>query len=464
MTSHPPSSRRIEHADSRPFGTSFLPESGVGVDLTPAGYVEEEYLLSGRAAIWGASAVPGDPTTLRSGIPYTTRLVVRRPADAGRASGVVHLEPLHPHRDGGLTWRGAAPHILRSGDAWVGVTVYAHLASLLRERIDPERYAELDLPAAGLEWDIFADAAQAIRGGQVPGLAVERIQLSGWSATGSFVRVFVREGFAARRPGLVDGAVVFISSGGAGDAGYPPLSPDTASIALDDPRRTIRDAGIPMFEVLSETESETHEHQTRDDSDADGDRYRLYQVAGTAHEELWLRRVLTNNEMLEAVGIPARDGADVVEEFSDGRLDLVAQAALQRMSAWVADGTPPPSFPRFGFDGEADGENRPLARDPDGNVLGGVRTPWVEAPLAAYAPHGTPVSADPGFEQLFGAKLTGTMTRFPAERVRERFPDEDAYRAAFSAATGRLEVEGLLLAPGAEELRGSITERWRAAT
>lgn len=464
MTSQTPSLSRIDARDTRAFGTAFLPESGVGVDLGPFGYVEDEYLIRGFASTWETSPTPGEPIERASGIPYATRVLVRRPTDPARASGVVHLEPLHPHRDGGLTWRGAAPHILRSGDAWVGVTVYAHQADLLRDRIAPERYAELDLPAGGLEWDVLGDTAAALRAGAVADVVAEHIILSGWSATGSFVRVFLREGFAARRPGLIDGAVVFISSGGAGDAGYPGLSPDSPSLPLDDPRRTIRDVGVPVFEVLSETESETHEHQTRDDSDTPGDRFRLYQVAGTAHEEPWLRGRLTNSATLEAVGIPAPDGANVVEEYADGRLDLVAQAALARMAAWLADGTPPPSFPRFSFDGERDGENRPLARDADGNVLGGVRTPWLEAPLAAYAPHGTPAAANPDWMDAFGARLTGTMTRFPVDRILRDHADEEAYRARFEAATARLEAEGLLLPAGAAELRAEVGERWRAAT
>lgn len=463
MTSYPPSSRRIDRSSPPAFGTAFL-APGVGVDLGPVGYLEEEYLLEGRGGVWATTAEPGRPDRREDGIPYTTRVLVRRPTHPERASGVVHLEPLHPHRDGGLTWRGAARHILRSGDAWVGVTVYAHQAEVLRERIAPDRYADLRLPAGGLEWDILGDTAAALRDGTLPGLTARRVILSGWSATGSLVRVFVREGFAARRPGLIDGAVVFISSGGAGEAGYPALSPDSTPVPLDDPRRTIRDAGIPVFEVLSETESETHEHQTRADSDADGDRYRLYQVAGTAHEEPWLRGVLTNSAMLEAVGIPAPDAARVIEEYGDGRLDLVAHAALAHLATWLDGGPPPPSFGRFGYDGPAVGENRRLARDPDGNVIGGVRPPWIEAPLAAYAPHGTPVSATPSVEEFFGAKLTGTMTPFPRARVLAAYPDEAAYREAFEAATGRLERDGMLLPAGAEELRASIADRWRAAT
>lgn len=472
MTSRTPQLRPLD-APGIPFGAAWLPgldTPGVGVDLGAAGYVEEEYLLDGRADTWASTDRAGHPHRVEQAVPYRTRLLVRRPADPVTASGVLHLEPLHPHRDGGLTWRAAASHVLRTGDAWAGVTVYPHQAELLRDRLAPPRYGDLLLPPGGLEWEILADAAEALRAGAVPGLVVDRTIVSGWSATGSFVRVFVREGFAARRPGLVDAAVVFISSGGHGEAGYPRLSPASAPIAADDPRRTIAGVGIPVAEVLSETESETHEHQTRPDSDEAGDRYRLYQVAGTAHIEPWDGEVLTNVAMLEAAGLASPD-VRVVEERGDGRLDLVARAVLQRMTEWVRDDSAPPSAGRFSHAGPPLEVGRALARDADGNVLGGVRTPWVEAPLAAYAPHGTSVSeatwgsaGAPVDDPRIGASLTGTMTRFPADVVRARFGDERGYAEAFTAATERLRREGLVLDDDARALLGSIPARWRAAT
>ncbi len=459
---------RIESQDAAPFGTAFLPDRGEGVDLASAGYVEEEWLLQGTAGTWVAGE-PGRPRRDRDGIPYATRVLVRRPAEAARASGVVQLEPLHPHRDGGLTWRAAADHVLRSGDTWVGVTAYAHQADALRDRIAPTRYAALSIPEPGLEWDIVADVAELLKRGEVPGVVTRRTILSGWSATGTFVRVFLGEGFAVREQPIVDGAIIFISSGGAGDAGYPPLSPASDAIAVDDPRRTVGGSGIPVFEVLSETESETHEHQVRDDSDDPGDRYRLYMVAGTGHIEPWNGEVLTNTTMLADLGLGSPE-IEVLEQRTDARLDLVARAALQRMSDWI-DGTPPPRFGRFGYTGPQVDLSRELARDADGNVLGGVRTPWVEAPLAAYRPHGTAaptaVAVDDGTpvgDPRIAALLTATMAPFAAERIHASFASEAAYRSAFDAATDALLDAGLLLPADAAELRASAADRWRRAT
>ena len=100
--------------------------------------------------------------------------------------------------DAGLTWEATAPYLMREGHTWVGVTVFAHMATLLRERVDPHRYRELDIPFPGAEWDVLSDAAQLLRQGTF-GIDARTVILSGWSATGSFCRVYARERFGARR-------------------------------------------------------------------------------------------------------------------------------------------------------------------------------------------------------------------------------------------------------------------------
>src|SRR5688572_18813057 len=58
------------------------------VDLDAAGYVEEEFFVSGtgNAYDW---AQDGSLSVLASGLPYTTRIMVRRPVNASRFSGNV---------------------------------------------------------------------------------------------------------------------------------------------------------------------------------------------------------------------------------------------------------------------------------------------------------------------------------------------------------------------------------------
>ena len=64
-------------------------------DLRKVGYVEEEYLVSGKANVYSWPA-PGPAVVRTPNAPYTTRILVRRPAKASRFSGNVVVEMLNP--------------------------------------------------------------------------------------------------------------------------------------------------------------------------------------------------------------------------------------------------------------------------------------------------------------------------------------------------------------------------------
>jgi hypothetical protein len=455
-------------AASQPLGTSHLPADGasVGVDLGPLGYREREFLAAGTAGLYrhrddGALEQIGEQ-------PYVTRVLVRTPA-AERFNGVVVAEPLHPDYDTALTWQTAHSWITDTGAAWVGITQDHRMAATMREAFDPQRYNELSIPAEGLRWDIVGGILAALR---TPGRSplaelADRVRytyLSGWSNTGSFCRVFLMDGFHERHrladgAPAVDGYLIGIYSGAAGAAGYLPLDEDSPVLPDDDPRRVIGPADVPVFEVLSELESETHGPAFRADNDGPGDRYRLYQVAGTSHDNPQLWRVLTNRAQFADRGhdVPVRR---INEPLSDARMDAVARAAYALLHRWVAAGTPPPRAERFAFAGPAgNGDAQELARDERGNVLGGVRTPWVEAPVAVYRPHSTPVPgyclpspwAPMGTAELV-AWLIGHADPLPAEELRALYPTRQDYLDRYEAACARLAEQGLLLEPDARLL------------
>ena len=71
-----------------------------GVPAAPAGaqadgYVEEEYLVSGKANVYTWPA-PGPAQVRTADAPYTTRILVRRPRGPRHASGNVVVEMLNP--------------------------------------------------------------------------------------------------------------------------------------------------------------------------------------------------------------------------------------------------------------------------------------------------------------------------------------------------------------------------------
>ena len=159
---------------SPPFGTAWLPDVPVGVDLEAVGYSEVEYSVSGYASVWTYDELER-PIEAAPDLPFTTRVLIRRPIDAARASGIVQLEPLHPDLDSALTWGAIHPWIIREGHTWVGVTVYSHVAAQMRELIDPIRYSAMSIPSAGQEFDILGAVASALSDRAFPGVAVSRL-------------------------------------------------------------------------------------------------------------------------------------------------------------------------------------------------------------------------------------------------------------------------------------------------
>ena len=478
--------------DSVPLGTAWLP--GHGVDLAAHGYVEEEYQVSGLADDWtwddDLRPVPAGPR------PFTTRILLRRPADPAAFSGAVYLEPNHADFDRSLTWSATAPWLVRAGHAHVGVTQEPATVPDLA-RWDPVRYTALSIPKPGQRWEITGLIASLVKsGGVLPaGYLVGRVIMSGWSQTGTFCRTFLGEGFHARSQAggraAVDGYVICISSGGAVRPGYGVLRPP-AELPLSDPRRPVGEHGVPVAELLSEGESETHRAVLRPDSDgpdsdgpaSDGpgsgdsaDRYRLYQVAGTGHIN-GRHELATNRLQMADRGWPVSP-SEVIERLTDGRLDLAARAVFAAMDRWVADGTVPPRMPgRFGYDDPAGPgtrgimpESLPLARDGDGNVFGGIRTPWVEVPLGGHFPHSTPVPGRcepaphaPYADPAMLASLWAHLAPFPRAELACRYGDRDQYLARLEAAALTAVGQGWLLAEDVPEYlagaRETVADVW----
>src|SRR5690606_7021730 len=109
-------------------GAAYLGGSPAADLLAQQGYVEEEFILSGVAESY---AIEGDfPEDGRAEArvvdtaPYSTRLLVRRPADGDGFNGTVVVEWLNVSAgtDGSPVFSYTHRQLLRAGYAWVGVS------------------------------------------------------------------------------------------------------------------------------------------------------------------------------------------------------------------------------------------------------------------------------------------------------------------------------------------------------
>ena len=75
-------------------------------------------------------------------MPYTTRVLVRRPINAHKQSGTVVVEPLNPSNrfDLNIGWGFAHDQFMRNGDVWIGFTSKPIAIQALKT-FDPQRYA-----------------------------------------------------------------------------------------------------------------------------------------------------------------------------------------------------------------------------------------------------------------------------------------------------------------------------------
>src|SRR3954449_73308 len=135
---------------SAPLGTTgsklHAPAETSQFPLDRYGYAEQEFLASGTAD----GNAPGYPQQQSyQPLPFTTRIVVRRPTDAARANGTVVLEWMNVslQQDTDVDWLESYREILHDGFTYVGVSVQPTGVPLPAQ--DPVRYGQVQIPPYG---------------------------------------------------------------------------------------------------------------------------------------------------------------------------------------------------------------------------------------------------------------------------------------------------------------------------
>ena len=123
--------------------------------------------------------------------------------------------------------------------------------------------------------------------------------------------------------------------------------------------------------------------------------------------------------------------------------DYIQGAALRSVARWKRTGRAPRVQPRISMRG-----NKPdgLDRDDYGNVLGGIRVPELEAPIATHR-------GERG-DMTNPAWLEGSIEPFSAEKVKELYPD--GRNAQWQRAVDGLVSQGVLLEEDEAELRARV--------
>lgn len=443
----------------------------------PEGYVQEEYLIGGTATRFDAVETPADGHWVAEPgdeADYRTRVIVRRPESPEDFSGTVVVEWFNVSAiEASPDWAYLAQEIGQEGHAYVGVStqrqgveggdtildvevdeaaaaetgVTADTSGL--KNIDPERYGTLVHPGDEYAFDIFnqvgATAAEP-GGGLLGGLEPTQVIAVGESQSAIFLSTFVN----AVHPldPVYDGFL--IHSRGANVA---PLDGEfRRSADREDPDAALQDAVLIRTDLdepvmLVETETDLTLLGYANARQPDTDQVRTWEVAGTAHADAHLIRGIVGGPRDPDVGSLLGCSGPI----NTGPHHEVVSAALHQLVAW-ADGDPPPP------PGEpialTDDEETTIARDEDGNALGGVRNPLVDVPVTTLTgdPPGGATVEDLAEGEGDVCVLFGGTEPFDQATLVERYGTFDDYLDAFRASAETAVADGYLLPHDADEL------------
>ena len=210
-----------------------------------------------------------------------------------------------------------------------------------------------------------------------------------------------------------------------------------ADVPLEDPMQKLATPDVPFISISSEGEmwQARYTHQP--------DRFRRrggivsYEVAGASHRagdvpDLPPDRITVAPipDMIKAGFQMPGAGGGTPSLIPAGSIanDFIWQplvrGAFHNLQQWARNGIRPPLAPSIAVDAK-----REIRRDANGNALGGLRMPYIEAPTAAHTGYLTPGG--------FGG-VTGAKRPFAAATLKSLYPDQAAYLAKLSTATDRL--------------------------
>ena len=410
-----------------PPGPSGLMAARPEPDLAAAGYEEAEYVASGVATSYDAPVLAPDgrfALTPAAAASYATRVVVRRPVSAS-FSGTLVVEwfNVSSGRDAAPDWTFLAEEVLRAGHAWAGVSAQyvgveggeqaVRVAGLDAPGLragDPGRYGDLTHPGDAWCYDIFTQAAGAVR--DLLGATV--VLVVGESQSAMCLTTYANGVQPLTR--LADGFLIHSRA-----AVAAPLAAVGSGFRMDDVLAThpvvIRDdLDVPVLVV--ETEGDLFDRiGYLPARQPDTDLLRVWEVAGAAHAD---RYVIGAFEEILGAPVPVNRG----QQWA------VLRAALRHLDRWARGGAAPPRATPLEVSGSG------FVLDEHGLARGGVRTPAVDVPVQVLC--GRPWPGATTASRLFGSTT-------PLAGVAELYPSVRDYLRAYATAIDDLADAGFVL-------------------
>jgi hypothetical protein len=435
-----------------------------------ASWREDEYFMSGEASVY-TEKNDGKPEPIFSSAPYTTRLIIRRPADAARFSGNVVIEILNAsdNIDIDRMWVNSWPFFMRNGDIYIGITSKGHVVNSLlkfdKERYEPinwsnplpDRKPPQDAPAAGpfrflpqfesgLFWDILIDLADLLRSNSpenpIRDCPNRYLYLTGWSQSGSYIARVLKSFYRPDKL-LFDG---YLSAGSG--AGAAPINAYEGGPGMFGtgklPMGSMMGAKEPVIAV--NTESENRMANWYGDFDDPLFKFRTYQIAGSSHDTKYnLLDYYGEKGLAELDRIGVKNAYYGVDgDPLDYPCEVIFNAAFYHLYKWARDGIPAPRGPKietkivFGASTDPFGGYADNHKDAFGNCRGGIRTPAIDYPTGKYTSFS--VTADGTVNPMFGK-----VNPFPRELLKFLYGSLDNYHRLVAESAGEAISRGFIL-------------------
>ena len=435
---------------------------GLRYDTTEFGYQEHEYFFEGTAKTYPPSTLP--PAAYRS------RMIVWTPIDPDRFNGttVVEWAEVSDFGQFELTVELGylSPMLEEAGYAFAVVsaeeggvcdrTAEGVCTTTSLQGADPGRYASLDHPGDPYSFDIFSQALQAIKhpDGLAPlgGLSGDTIIATGFQPSiDKWFPVGAPDPESFTSPFSIYGPLnAYLANGADADARLADGFLIDAAAPLTEPA----EYRVPVLHHLDE--SAIRRTPTENTSN-----HVTWEVVGASHADRWsgAHIVIPSSagptpKLGRADELTSRDRSDNFGQEPDPDAEVCApgprtgslfprhytvRAALVALHRWIETGIPAPSAPFIERVGpEPTDASQKLSRDLDGNAIGGVRSPIVTVPVAAY-----------DGEACIQA---GTTVPLSTERLAELYPTHETYIRRLLTATDQAVDDGFLLCADAERI------------
>lgn len=406
--------------------------------LADVGYEAREYFVSGSAVSYAADGDLGaDGCWLVSEAEtaeFTTRIVVMTPIDRDRFNGTALVEWLNVSGgiDAPAAWFMTHREITREGYAFVAVSAQkvgvdggASLGvDMSLKTLDPRRYGALHHPGDAFAYDIFTQAGRLVRDQLLGPWRPKHVVAVGESQSAIFLTTYLNA--VDPRVEVYDGYFILSRFGFAAPLGSGSIF-DRSTSEQAQAVRFRSDLRVPTLSVITETDlMGGSRFGYLDARTPDTDTLRTWEIPGAAHADVYTINVApidSGSASLEAIAAGFAPTYELMGTTLEHSINFgpqhhyVLQGALGALHHWIRTGTVPTSFPPLDVTDTAT-----LALDADGNARGGVRSPWVDVPIATMSGLGPDTGRRPDPQNLAISDLFGSGELLDADRLDELYP------------------------------------------